>query len=128
MPTSRLIPERRGGISRRLVAAGRADRDAQLVPGERNRRAAARRDRAEARPGRRPPSPRSRADPGHLGLRDTALLPVQLDGLDELVDDLSIVTVPEAGHFVPWEAPVPVAKALEGFLPLRRVADWKNIK
>jgi pimeloyl-ACP methyl ester carboxylesterase len=50
------------------------------------------------------------------GMRDTALLPLQLDGLDELVDDLRIVRIPDAGHFVPWEAPGPVASALAPFL------------
>lgn len=50
------------------------------------------------------------------GMRDAALLPVQLDGLDELVDDLQIVRLPRAGHFVPWEAPEPVAEALRDFL------------
>jgi pimeloyl-ACP methyl ester carboxylesterase len=50
------------------------------------------------------------------GMRDAALLPVQLDGLDELVDDLRIVRLPEAGHFAPWEAPDEVAAALEPFL------------
>ena len=39
---------------------------------------------------------------------DKALLPVQLDGLDDLIDDLRIVTVPDAGHFIPWEKPAPV--------------------
>jgi pimeloyl-ACP methyl ester carboxylesterase len=50
------------------------------------------------------------------GLRDKALLPVQLKGLDRLVDDLAIVRLPDAGHFAPWEAPQPVAEALEAFL------------
>ena len=50
------------------------------------------------------------------GTRDTALLPLQLDGLDALVDDLTIVRIADAGHFVPWEAPEPVVEALEPFL------------
>ena len=50
------------------------------------------------------------------GMRDKALLPLQLDGLDRLVDDLTIVRLREAGHFVPWEAPEPVAQALGHFL------------
>lgn len=50
------------------------------------------------------------------GMRDPALLPVQLDRLDRLVDDLRIVGLPDAGHFAPWEAPGPVARALERFL------------
>lgn len=50
------------------------------------------------------------------GMLDSALLPIQLDGLDRLVDDLRIVRLPDAGHFAPWEAPEPVAKALRDFL------------
>ena len=54
------------------------------------------------------------------GMRDKALLPLQLDGLDALVDDLTIVRIPDAGHFVPWEKPEAVAAALEPFLAGRR--------
>ena len=50
------------------------------------------------------------------GMRDPALLPLQLDGLDRLVDDLTIVRLPDAGHFAPWEAPEAVARALAPFL------------
>ncbi|MGN6057039.1 MAG: alpha/beta fold hydrolase [Sphingomicrobium sp.] len=50
------------------------------------------------------------------GMKDSALLPAQLDGLDELVDDLTIVRLPDAGHFAPWEAGEDVAAALEPFL------------
>ena len=50
------------------------------------------------------------------GMRDSALLPLQLDGLETLVDDLTIVRLPEAGHFVPWEAGKAVADALKPFL------------
>jgi pimeloyl-ACP methyl ester carboxylesterase len=50
------------------------------------------------------------------GMQDSALLPVQLEGLDTLVDDLTIARVPEAGHFAPWEAPEAVAAALAPFL------------
>jgi pimeloyl-ACP methyl ester carboxylesterase len=50
------------------------------------------------------------------GMQDQALLPVQLDGLDELVEDLRIVRLPGAGHFAPWEAPDAVLAALEPFL------------
>lgn len=50
------------------------------------------------------------------GMKDSALLPLQLDGLEELVEDLSIVRLPDAGHFAPWEAPDAVAAALEPFL------------
>jgi pimeloyl-ACP methyl ester carboxylesterase len=50
------------------------------------------------------------------GMRDTALLPVQLEGLEDLVEDVTIVRIPDAGHFVPWERPEPVAEALQSFL------------
>ncbi|TMJ17480.1 MAG: alpha/beta hydrolase [Alphaproteobacteria bacterium] len=49
-------------------------------------------------------------------LKDVALLPIQLEGLDALVDDLRIVTVPDAGHFVPWEQPGPVIAAIRDFV------------
>jgi len=50
------------------------------------------------------------------GMRDKALLPIQLDGLDRLVEDLQIVRLPDAGHFAPWEAPFAVGDALRDFL------------
>jgi pimeloyl-ACP methyl ester carboxylesterase len=50
------------------------------------------------------------------GLKDKALLPVQLDGLHGLIEDLRIVTVPEAGHFVPWEQPEPVIAGIRDFM------------
>ena len=50
------------------------------------------------------------------GMKDPALLPVQLDGLPGVVDDLRVVRIPEAGHFAPWEAPDEVAAALAPFL------------
>ena len=50
------------------------------------------------------------------GMKDPALLPLQLEGLDALVDDLTIVKLPQAGHFAPWEAPQEVASALRDFL------------
>ena len=56
------------------------------------------------------------------GMRDAALLPIQLVGLDELVEDLRIVRLPNAGHFAPWEAPDKVADALQPFLAEERNA------
>jgi pimeloyl-ACP methyl ester carboxylesterase len=56
-------------------------------------------------------------------MRDAALLPVQLDGLDELVEDLRLVTVSEAGHFVPWERPGPVIDSLRDFMRDGRGAE-----
>ncbi len=49
-------------------------------------------------------------------MRDSALLPVQLDGLDELIEDVRIVQVPDAGHFIPWERPEPVLRAIGDFM------------
>ena len=49
------------------------------------------------------------------GMRDKALLPSQLAGLDALVRDLTLVEV-DAGHFVPWEAPEAVTAAIEAWL------------
>jgi pimeloyl-ACP methyl ester carboxylesterase len=50
------------------------------------------------------------------GMKDAALLPIQLEGLDALVEDLTIVRLPETGHFAPWEAGDEVAAALQPFL------------
>lgn len=50
------------------------------------------------------------------GMKDKALLPVQLEGLDTLVDDLEIVRVDEAGHFLPWEKPAPLIAAIRAFI------------
>ena len=50
------------------------------------------------------------------GMLDPALKPTQLDGLDRLVPDLRIERIPDAGHFVPWDRPEAVAKALGDFL------------
>lgn len=50
------------------------------------------------------------------GMKDSALLPVQLEGLDELVDDLRIVRVEDASHFVTWERPEAVTGAIREFL------------
>jgi pimeloyl-ACP methyl ester carboxylesterase len=57
------------------------------------------------------------------GMMDTALLPMQLDGLDALVEDLHIVRLPDAGHFAPWEAGEEVARALRPFLGARAEAS-----
>ncbi len=47
---------------------------------------------------------------------DLALPPSNLDGLDDMIDDLTLVQVPDCGHFVPWEAPEKFNAALEDFL------------
>jgi pimeloyl-ACP methyl ester carboxylesterase len=45
------------------------------------------------------------------GLGDKALLPSQLEGLEDLVPGVTIEKV-DAGHFVPWENPTAVVKAM----------------
>jgi pimeloyl-ACP methyl ester carboxylesterase len=50
------------------------------------------------------------------GMKDFALLPMQLDGLDILVDELTVVRLPDVGHFAPWEAGEQVAEAMRPFL------------
>jgi pimeloyl-ACP methyl ester carboxylesterase len=47
---------------------------------------------------------------------DVALPPSNLDGMKELVPDLTIVKVPDCGHFVTWEAPDAVNAAMDHFL------------
>lgn len=56
------------------------------------------------------------------GMRDAALLPVQLEGLEDLVHDLTVVRVADAGHFVTWEAPGAVRNAVRAFLAARPLA------
>jgi len=50
------------------------------------------------------------------GLGDQALLPVQLEGLEALVPDLSLKTLEGVGHFAPWEAPEKVTGAMREWL------------
>lgn len=50
------------------------------------------------------------------GLRDPALLPVQLEGLSDLAVDLRIVVSETASHFIPWEDPGTVTSAIRDFL------------
>ena len=50
------------------------------------------------------------------GMKDKALLPVQLEGLDAFVEDLTLVRIEDAGHFVPWEKPDAVTGAIRTFL------------
>jgi pimeloyl-ACP methyl ester carboxylesterase len=50
------------------------------------------------------------------GLKDPALLPVQLAGLHDLVKDLRLVTSTTAGHFITWEEPGTVTSAIRDFL------------
>lgn len=50
------------------------------------------------------------------GLEDKALLPIQLEGIGEIGDDVEIFPLKGVGHFAPWEAPEAVAEALRPFL------------
>ncbi len=47
---------------------------------------------------------------------DLALPAENLEGLDEIIDDLTIEKVHDCGHFVPWESPGKVNSAMEKFL------------
>lgn len=50
------------------------------------------------------------------GMGDLALRPSQLEGLDEHIDDLTLVRIEDAGHFSPWEAPEAVNKAISDWM------------
>lgn len=50
------------------------------------------------------------------GLGDKALLPVQLEGLEALVPDLTLHKLEGVGHFAPWEAPEKVTGAMRAWL------------
>ena len=52
---------------------------------------------------------------------DAALPPENLEGLDDLIDDLTIARIPGSGHFVQWEAAGVFNAALDAFLA--RTAD-----
>lgn len=51
-------------------------------------------------------------------MEDLALPPANLAGLGEYIEDITLVEVPDCGHFVPWEAPDAVIRAMDGFLTL----------
>jgi pimeloyl-ACP methyl ester carboxylesterase len=50
------------------------------------------------------------------GMDDKALLPVQLEGLEALVPDLTLEKLAGVGHFAPWEAPEKVTRAMREWL------------
>lgn len=50
------------------------------------------------------------------GLKDKALLPVQIGDLHRHVDHLAVAATPEAGHFIPWEYPEFVIAAIKDFI------------
>ena len=49
---------------------------------------------------------------------DVALPPCNLVGLEDVVRDLTLVKVPDCGHFVTWQAPDKVNAAMDDFLGL----------
>ena len=49
-------------------------------------------------------------------LEDKALLPIQLEGIGEIGDDVEVFPLKGVGHFAPWEAPEKVAGTLKPFL------------
>lgn len=50
------------------------------------------------------------------GMQDKALLPVQLEGLDAMVPDLTLVRIEDGGHFIPWERHEAVTAAIRDWL------------
>jgi pimeloyl-ACP methyl ester carboxylesterase len=50
------------------------------------------------------------------GMKDKALLPVQHEGLFDLVEDLRLLPIIDAGHFIPWEKPEAVTSAIRDFI------------
>ncbi len=47
---------------------------------------------------------------------DLALPPANIDSMDEVIENLTLVEVHDCGHFVPWEAPDKVNAAMDAFL------------
>ena len=56
------------------------------------------------------------------GLDDKALLPVQLEGIGEVGDDVDVFPLKGVGHFAPWQAAGRVAAALLPFLAASELA------
>jgi pimeloyl-ACP methyl ester carboxylesterase len=50
------------------------------------------------------------------GLKDTALLSPALNGTWDWIDDLTLVTIPEAGHFVQQDATQKVSRSVKSWL------------
>lgn len=53
------------------------------------------------------------------GERDTALLPCLLDGIEELIDEVTIERLPRASHWLAHEEPKAVAAAIRAFCATR---------
>ena len=50
------------------------------------------------------------------GMDDLALPPENLEGMEQVIDDLTLVEIPDCAHFVTWGAPEAVNKAIDAFL------------
>lgn len=50
------------------------------------------------------------------GMDDLALPPENLDGLDARIDNLTLLQIANAEHFIPWEVPQTVIAAMDSFL------------
>ncbi len=50
------------------------------------------------------------------GMKDKALLRIQLEGLQNHVPDLRWTLEQDAGHFIPWEKPEVVTSAIRDFV------------
>ena len=58
------------------------------------------------------------------GLKDTALLPGALNGTWQWLEkDLTLVTLPEAGHFVQQDAAQTVTRTISNWLSVRHSAE-----
>jgi pimeloyl-ACP methyl ester carboxylesterase len=49
-------------------------------------------------------------------MNDHALTPGNIEGLDEHITDLTLVKIPDCGHFVTWGAPEKFNAAMDEFL------------
>ena len=50
------------------------------------------------------------------GMKDPALLPCQLEGIEDHVPAVTVIRIPDAGHFSLWEAPNEVTEAMKHWL------------
>ena len=110
---------RQEGVRRGVVAAGRADRRPELLPGVGCRTGSARRAPAAATTRRQPSrraAPAANQPPLIVrvptlviwGEKDTALLTGNLDGLDQVVPKLTVRRIADGTHWVVREKPAEV--------------------
>ncbi|MEP3759389.1 MAG: alpha/beta hydrolase [Marinomonas sp.] len=50
------------------------------------------------------------------GMDDLALPPENLDGMEDMIEELTLVKIPGAAHFIPWEAPKAVTSVMDDFV------------